>query len=80
MGKSLVEKLPGYNGIEFLKMNKDILYNKKSRDQLKQELDAEIFDRITCSFYRYMDIEEPIHFRDALYREWNRLKILGRGM
>ena len=59
-------------------MNKDILYNKKSRDQLKQELDAEIFDRITCSFYRYMDIEEPIHFRDALYREWNRLKILGR--
>ena len=60
------------------KMNKDILYNKKSRDQLKQELDAETFDRITCSFYRYMDIEEPIHFRDALYREWNRLKILGR--
>ncbi len=59
-------------------MNKEILYNKKSRDQLKQELDAETFDRITCSFYRYMDIEEPIHFRDALYREWNRLKILGR--
>ena len=59
------------------KMNKDILYNKKSRDQLKQELDAETFDRITCSFYRYMNIEEPIHFRDASI-EWNRLKILGR--
>ena len=64
--------------MNFSKMNKDILYNKKSRDQLKQELDAEIFDRITCSFYRYMDIEEPIHFRDVLYREWSRLKILGR--
>ena len=55
MGKSLVEKLPGYSGIEFFKMKAEALYNK-SKEQLK-ELGAETFDRITCSFYRYIDIE-----------------------
>ena len=59
-------------------MKAEALYNKKSKEQLKKELGAETFDRITCSFYRYVDIEKPAQFRDFLYRSWNKFKILGR--
>ena len=59
-------------------MNKDILYNKKDRKILKKELAAESFNRITCSFYRYVAIENPSLSRDTLYKEWNQLQIFGR--
>ena len=64
--------------LNFFKMKAEALYNKKSKEQLKKELGAETFDRITCSFYRYVDIEKPAQFRDFLYRSWNKFKILGR--
>ncbi|MGQ8335551.1 oxygen-dependent tRNA uridine(34) hydroxylase TrhO [Sunxiuqinia sp. A32] len=54
------------------------LYNRKSKDELKEILKSEKFKRITISFYRYVRIEEPGEFRDFLYRQWNKLDCLGR--
>ena len=54
------------------------LYNKKSKEQLKEQLDAECFDRVTCSFYRYAEIEDIEALRDKLYMDWNVLGVLGR--
>ena len=54
------------------------LYNKKSKEQLKEQLDAECFDRKTCSFYRYIEIEDVEALRDKLYMDWNALGVLGR--
>ena len=59
-------------------MKKEVLYNKKSRELLMAELQAESFERITCSFYRYINIDNPIALRDDLYREWSSLNIFGR--
>jgi len=59
-------------------MNKESLYNRKDRKLLKKELLAEPFNRITCSFYRYVTIEDALDLRDTLYKEWNRLNIFGR--
>ena len=59
-------------------MKKEVLYNKKSRHLLLKELEQEPFERITCSFYRYMSIENPESLRDELYRDWNAFQIFGR--
>ncbi len=59
-------------------MKKEVLYNKKSREILMAELQAEPFERITCSFYRYINIDDPINLRDDLYREWDQIGIFGR--
>ncbi len=59
-------------------MKKEVLYNKKSRELLLKELEQEPFERITCSFYRYMSIENPESLRDELYRDWNAFQIFGR--
>ena len=59
-------------------MKKEVLYNKKSRELLLKELQQESFKRITCSFYRYMSIENPESLRDELYRDWNAFQIFGR--
>ena len=59
-------------------MKKEHLYNKKSRELLLSELQKESFDRITCSFYRYTQIKDPVFFRDVLYREWKELNVFGR--
>ena len=59
-------------------MKKEPLYNKKSRELLLSELQKETFSRITCSFYRYTQIKDPVSFRDVLYREWNELNVFGR--
>jgi len=59
-------------------MKKEHLYNKKSRELLLSELRQESFDRITCSFYRYTQIKDPVFFRDVLYREWKELNVFGR--
>ena len=40
------------------------LYNQKNRSQLKADLSAEGFTRITCSFYRYINIDNPNILRD----------------
>ena len=54
------------------------LYNQKDRLQLKAELAAENFTRMTCSFYRYVNIDKPKALRDKLYNEWIELNVLGR--
>ena len=59
-------------------MTKPELFNKKSKPDLQEKLQNELFERITCSFYRYVKISSPEAIRDALYLEWNELNILGR--
>ena len=59
-------------------MDKEKLYNTKDRKILKQELLTEPFKRVTCSFYRYIEIKDAQLMRDSLYKEWNRLNIFGR--
>ena len=54
------------------------LYNQKSKDLLVKKLKSEDFNRITCSFYKYVTIVDPITFRDKIYEEFDNLEILGR--
>ena len=54
------------------------LYNKKSKDMLIENLEAETFNRITCSFYNYIKINSPSDFRDKLYSLFYTLNIFGR--
>lgn len=54
------------------------LYNKKGKPQLLQDLAKEDFRRITCSFYRYVPLGDVQALRDALFVDWEKLKVLGR--
>ncbi len=54
------------------------LYNKLSQPELKKLLLAEDFKRITISFYRYFFIEDPVSFRNQLYRMLNARNVFGR--
>ena len=45
---------------------------------LTKRLQAEAFNRITLSFYRYVKIENPSAFRDELYAALDSLGVLGR--
>lgn len=59
-------------------MAKPELFNKKSKSDLQNQVENELFERITCSFYRYVKIDFPKAMRDSLYLEWAELNILGR--
>lgn len=54
------------------------LYNRVSRQQLKEKLNNENFKRKTLSFYRYFLISDPQQYRDELYACWNRFNCFGR--
>jgi len=54
------------------------LYNKKSKEQLRKKLELEKFNRVTCSFYKYVSLDNLEELRDQLYIDWNSLDILGR--
>lgn len=54
------------------------LYNRFDRKELLRRLHAETFKRRTISFYRYVRIDQPVEFRDDLYRRWSALNCLGR--
>ena len=54
------------------------LYNSIDRKVLKENLMAEPFVRKTISLYRYFILENPLEFRDQLYREWSGLNCFGR--
>ena len=54
------------------------MFNKKSKFELRKDLEQETFQRITCSFYRYTDIKTPEDFRNHLYEEFSNLNIFGR--
>ena len=54
------------------------LYNKKSKEELVSDLKAESFKRVTCSFYKYTEIKNPLKFRDDIYSYLDSLNIFGR--
>ena len=54
------------------------LLNRKNKKQLIKKLQSETFDRKTCSFYRYVKINDVNATRDQLFIEFNKLNILGR--
>jgi UPF0176 protein len=55
-----------------------MLENRVNKEILKQRLINEPFKRRTLSFYRYINIENPVEFRDNLFREWSQLDCFGR--
>lgn len=55
-----------------------LLHNQYDRETLIKKLEAETFQRITLSFYRYIRIEDATGFRDSLYLNMNGLGVLGR--
>lgn len=54
------------------------LVNRESKDILRKKLESENFKRITLSFYKYAQIQNPQEFRDELFRIWTTLGVLGR--
>ena len=58
--------------------NKYLLFNKLSPQDAKKKLESETFKRTTLSFYKYVKLKDISHYRDYLYKEWDKLKILGR--
>jgi UPF0176 protein len=75
----LISSIPiiGY----FLSLHKNItmqLYNRLSKDELKESLMCETFKRKTISFYRYVNLDEPSEFRNSLYQKWFELNCFGR--
>ena len=54
------------------------LYNKVNSEELKLALANEPFERITASFYKYIDISVPNELRDELYEAWNKMGVFGR--
>lgn len=55
-----------------------VLHNKYGKQELKKRLEAEKFKRITLSFYRYVIVDDPAVLRDALYKQWEAMGVLGR--
>jgi UPF0176 protein len=45
---------------------------------LKEKLYEENFPRTTISFYQYFTIQDPLSFRDELYKGLNHLQVFGR--
>lgn len=54
------------------------MFNKLSKSQCEDLLLKEEFNRVTISFYKYVFLDELERLRDLLYKEWNKLQILGR--
>ena len=55
-----------------------VLHNRISQKELKDLLYKEVIARTTLSFYHYFFIEDPVEFRDELYRNLFSLKVFGR--
>ncbi len=54
------------------------LYNIYSREELLKQRSAELFERKTVSFYRYVIIGNPTELRDQLYADWFSMGVMGR--
>src|SRR6185295_8536615 len=55
------------------------LHNRIDKRILKQQLHAvERQDRITLSFYKYHQLQNPVEFRNTLFTAWSTLGVLGR--
>ena len=59
-------------------MNNKLLYNQKNKKELIEDLENEGFNRLTISFYKYINLTELENLRDELYIKWKKLNILGR--
>ncbi len=55
-----------------------VLHNRVSQEELRKRLYEETFHRHTVSFYHYFFIEDPIAFRNELYKGLDALKVFGR--
>ncbi|MSQ37984.1 MAG: rhodanese-related sulfurtransferase [Chitinophagaceae bacterium] len=55
-----------------------VLHNRISNKELKEKLYQENFPRTTISFYQYFTIQDPLAFRDELYKSLNMLQVFGR--
>ncbi len=67
-------------GVAFL-YNPDTMFklkNKLNREECFKQLQKEGFERVTLSFYRYVPLKNLPDFRDALFREWDKLGVFGR--
>ncbi|HMX41058.1 MAG TPA: rhodanese-related sulfurtransferase [Saprospiraceae bacterium] len=54
------------------------LHNRVNRRELKARLQASHDPRVTLSYYKYANIDDPARFRDDLYRLYSELGVLGR--
>jgi UPF0176 protein len=55
-----------------------VLHNRISNKELKEKLYEENFPRTTISFYQYFTIQDPLVFRDEMYKGLNHLQVFGR--
>ena len=54
------------------------LYNRINKEELKQRLAEETFQRFTISLYRYFILDDPQNFRDNIFHDWFTLDCFGR--
>jgi UPF0176 protein len=54
------------------------LHNRISRRELKELIINDSTPRVTISFYCYFKIEEPVVFRNQLYKDLKELGVMGR--
>jgi len=54
------------------------LHNIVNKDELKRRVQESDEARLTLSFYRYHQLENPEAFRDELYQRWRPLGVYGR--
>ncbi|MBI1766874.1 MAG: rhodanese-related sulfurtransferase [Bacteroidetes bacterium] len=55
-----------------------MLHNRANGKELKEKLKISNEQRVTISFYKYHKIEEPVNFRNELYKLLDNLVIMGR--
>lgn len=55
-----------------------VLHNRISNEVLKAQMLQETEPRVTISFYKYFNIENPQEFRDDLYLKFDKIKVFGR--
>ena len=54
------------------------LHNRISRKELKERIQKDPTPRTTISFYNYVHIDDPLYFRNEMYKELKALGALGR--
>ncbi len=54
------------------------LHNRVSRQELKDRIMNDPTPRTTISFYQYFVIDEPLMFRNEMYRALNEIGVMGR--
>lgn len=55
-----------------------ILHNRVNKKVLKENLEKSEEQRVTLSFYRYLQLPDPDQYRDQLYIDLSNLGVLGR--